>query len=335
MNTTREQVWVGAFVLVAVGLVMATVLSVSGAFGAKGNTHRTYFKYAAGLSPAATVRYGGLLAGKVEKVRVDPQDVNRIEIEFRVDRGIPLKTNSVAKISALGALGESYLELSTGTNDAPAAAPGSVIPSQETVAIADLGNLIAGLTPIAKETLENLHARLGEMQTTIARVNDLLGDTNRQNIGRSLATLDAMLRETRPKLAATLGNLQAASDRFPAVSKNVLDASERMAPLLDDLRNTNRQARDTLSHLDAVVVENRTDIRASVLEARRTLETAGRAVELLRSALDRNTDNLDDTLINVRAATDNLREMTDTIKRKPSVLIRGETGKDRQPGATK
>ena len=34
-----------------------------------------------------------------------------------------LKTDSVAKISSIGALGESYLELSTGTNAAPPAVP--------------------------------------------------------------------------------------------------------------------------------------------------------------------------------------------------------------------
>ena len=56
---------------------------------------------------------------------------------------------------------------------------------------------------------------------------------------------------------------------------------------------------------------------------------------VVKNTSDRNTDNMDETLANVRAATDNIKELTDTLKRKPSILIRGETGKDRQPGSTK
>ena len=144
-----------------------------------------------------------------------------------------------------------------------------------------------------------------------------------------------MLAETRPKITATLAAVQEASERLPEVSKNVLASSERVGPLLDDLKGTVKQANEALAHIDGILVENRPDIRATMLDIRKTMDTASKAVELMRVTLDRNGDNLDESLANVRAATDNLKDLTDTVKRKPSVLIRGETGKDRQPGATK
>ena len=58
--------------------------------------------------PGAMVRYGGMKAGKVEAVRVDPKDSTRIEIDFSVQRDIPVKTDSIAKISSLGALSDNY-----------------------------------------------------------------------------------------------------------------------------------------------------------------------------------------------------------------------------------
>src|SRR5690349_3750209 len=124
MKSKREQVWVGAFVVTAVAVLVVVVLAVSGAFSKQGVPFRAYFRYASGLAPAAPVRYGGLLAGRVESLRVDPNDSTRIEIEFRLNPGIPVKTNSMAKITALGALGENYLEITTGTKDAPLARPG-------------------------------------------------------------------------------------------------------------------------------------------------------------------------------------------------------------------
>jgi phospholipid/cholesterol/gamma-HCH transport system substrate-binding protein len=266
---------------------------------------------------------------------VDPQDSKRIQVDYLVESNIPVKTDSIAKITSLGALGESYLELTTGAQEAPLVKPGSVIPSREMVSISDLGEVISGLAPVADQVLRSLNDRLGEMKVTIAQVNDLLGEPNRKNIAGSLTTLNAMLTETRPKIAATLDNVHLASSKLPPSMANVQTATERIAPLLDDLKGTIKLANDALGHIDAVVVENRPEIRASMMDTRKTLDTASHLVELLKRTLDRNTDNLDDILVNVREASDNLRQMTDAVKRKPSVLIRGETGKDRQPGTTK
>ena len=117
----------------------------------EGRPHRAYFKYSGGFAPAAPVRYGGLLAGRIENLRVDPGDSTRIEIDFRVGPDIPLKMDSVAKISSLGALGEYYLEVTTGSKDAPSP-PGSVLNSQELVGISrSLPNKSAALSPRLKK----------------------------------------------------------------------------------------------------------------------------------------------------------------------------------------
>jgi phospholipid/cholesterol/gamma-HCH transport system substrate-binding protein len=335
MDNRREQVWVGTFVVIAAGVLVGVVLSVSGAFGKEGVTHRAYFKFASGLASAAPVRYGGLLAGKVERLRVDPGDSTRIEIEFSIGPEIPVKTDSVAKITSLGALGESYLEISTGTKEAPPAPPGSVLRSKEMTAIADIGDMIGQLTPNVERVLLSLNDRLTEMKVTIANVNDLLGEPNRKNVSASLANVHAMLAESRPKLSATLTNVQTATDRLPPVMANVQAASEKVAPLLDDLKGTIKQANAALGRIDAVLVENRPDIRASMENSRKTLAAAAQLMELLNKTMERNAENLEETLVNVREATSNMKEMTDTLKRKPSMLIRGETGRDRQPGVTK
>jgi len=319
MKGKAEQAWVGVFVLVAAGLLIGAVLAVSGTFSKGGVEHHAYFKFAGGLVPGAKVRYGGMRAGRVEAVQVDPEDSTRIKIDFNIGPDIPLKTDSVAKITTLGALDENYLELSTGTKEAPLAPPGSVVKSAESLGIGQIGDVVGGLAPVAQQTLQNLNQRLDELQVTIARVNDLLNDRNRANIGRSLENVNAMLAEDRPKLSATLTNVQT--------------ASARLAPLLDNLKTTMGQANDTLSHLDSIVVENREDLRASVAQLRQALVDTSALIDQIRGTLDYNTDNIDQSLENVRVATDNLKQLTETVKRRPSVLLRGETAKDRQPGA--
>lgn len=318
MNSKREQAWVGLFVLIAAALLIGTVLAIAGTFSVSGVSHHAYFKSAGGLLPGATVRYAGMKAGRVETVRVDPQDSTRIEVAFTVGHAIPVKTDSVAKITSLGPLDENYVEVGTGTKGAPLAPPGSEIKSVATVGIADLGDMIGNLAPVAQQVLQNLNQRLVELQVTVARVDDLLNDRNRANISEGLGNLNAMLAEDRPKVSATLSNVQA--------------ASAKIGPLLDDLKITMKQANDALSHIDSVVVENRQDIRAAVVELKQTLLTASSLMEQLKNTMDRNTDNIDEILVNLRVTTENTKQLTDSLKTRPSVLIRGDTVKDRKPG---
>ena len=318
MNSMREQVLVGVFVLVAAALLIGTILAVSGTFSSGGIPHHTYFKSAGGLVPGAMVRYGGMEAGKVDAVHVDPNDTTRIEIDFRVRPNIPVKTDSIAKISALGALSDNYVEIGTGTKNGELAPPGSELKSAETLGIADLGDMIGNLAPVANQVMQNLNERLTELKVTIARVNDLLNDKNRQNISGSLSNLNGMLAEDRPKVSATLTNLQT--------------ASAKIVPVLDDLKKTMAEANTALSHVDAVVVENRADIRAIVVKLRETLTTASALMDEIKDTADNNVDNIDEILINVRAASENLRELTQELKTRPSTLIRGSGIKDRKPG---
>ncbi len=74
MNSKSEQALVGLFVIVAAGVLVGTIFAMSGAFGHTVKTFHTYFPFAGGLEPGATVRYsGGPKAGRVEKLRIDPQ----------------------------------------------------------------------------------------------------------------------------------------------------------------------------------------------------------------------------------------------------------------------
>jgi phospholipid/cholesterol/gamma-HCH transport system substrate-binding protein len=318
MNPKREQAAVGLFVLVAAALLIGTILVVSGAFSSGGVAHYAYFKSAGGLLPGAAVRYGGMNAGKVEAVRVDPKDTTRIEIDFKVQRDIPVKTDSIAKISSLGALSDNYVEIGTGTKDGQLALPGSELKTVETLGIGDLGDMIGSLTPVANQVMQTLNQRLVELQVTLARVNDLLNDRNRENVSSSLANLNAMLAENRPMISGSLANVQA--------------ASAKLVPLLDNLKTTMDEANKALSHIDSVVVENREDIRAIVVELKGTMLTASSLLDEIKNTADNNTDNIDQIILNIRSTTENMKELTNSLKLNPSMLIRGNGGKDRKPG---
>ena len=332
MNTLRERTMVGLFVLIGAGLLFGTMLAVSGGLGVSTVAHLAYFKFAGGVQAGAPVRYGGMSVGKVTRVRVDPANTTRIEIQIAVARDAPLKTDSVAKISTLGPLTDNYIEIGTGSQHAPLAPPGSVLPSAEAFGLPQLGDAAQAMMPDLHHILDKLNQSLDGLQVTIARANDLLNDSNRATIADSLHNVDKLAADARPKVNESLDHLNALlSDSRPKVAAtltNVQDLTTKLSPMLDDLKTTTARANDTLAHVDSTLLENRADIRASVVQLRDALTQ-------LNQTLGQNSANIDAVLDNLRMSTENLRILTETLKSAPASLIRGMKVADRKPGDTR
>ena len=332
----RERTLVGLFVLIAGGLLFGTMIVISGGMGAATVPHRAYFKFAGGVQPGAPARYGGLTVGKVQRVRVDPGNSTRIEIELAVNRDAPLKTDSVAKISTLGPLTDNYIEISTGSERAALAPPGSTLLSAEAFGLPQLGDAVQAMLPDVQKAMQKLNQSLDGLQVTITRANDVLNDRNRASIGGSLNNLDRLTAEVRPKVTESLDNLNGLlADARPKVSTsltNVQELTAKLGPLLNDLKTTTTRANETLAHVDATLMENRSDIRASVTGLRDTVAKSTVLLNQLNSTLDQNSANIDDLLDNIRMTTENLRALTETLKQSPASLIRGIKVADRKPG---
>jgi phospholipid/cholesterol/gamma-HCH transport system substrate-binding protein len=336
MNATRERTLVGVFVLAAGALFFGTMLAISGGVGASTVFHRTYFKFAGGVQAGAPVRYGGLTVGKVERVLVDPRNSSRIEIDLVVDKAAPLKIDSVAKISALTPLTDNYIEISTGTEQAQLAPPGSDLLSAEAFGLPQLGDAAQAMVPDVQKAIQKLNQNLDGLQITLARANDLLNDHNRASIGNSLTQVEHLVADARPKVNHSLDNLNGMLDESrPKVAQslgNVQDATAKLTPLLDDVKTATGRVNDTLAHLDATLVENRPEIRASITTLRDTLGKSAALLDQLNQTLDQNAPNIDELLDNIRMSTENLRSLTETLKRSPASLIRGTKAPDRKPG---
>lgn len=339
MRGSRERLLVGLFVLIAAALLFGTILAVSIGFGASTVPYKSFFKFAGGVQPGAPVRYGGMIAGRVEHVRVDPADSARIEIEIQVNRDTPVKTDSVAKISTLGPLTDNYIEIATGSRQAARLPPGSVLASAEAFGLPQLGDAASAMMPQLHSALEKLNQNLDGLQVTLTRANDLLNDRNRAEIGNSLNDVSHMLADARPKVAASLDNvnglLNDARPKLSASLANVQDLTAGMKPLLADLKTTTDQANTTLSHVDSTLSDNRRDIRASISNLRDTLARSTALLDQLNQTLGRNSANIDELLDNLRMSTENLRELTETLKRAPSSLIRGIKVPERKPGTVR
>ena len=119
MEKTAHYYLIGVFVTIAfISLIGFTIwLSSPGGTGGK-DFYTVYFTAPiSGLVEGTTVTYRGVDVGKVEKVRLDPRQVDLIKVDIAVSKSAPVRANTKAEISTQGITGLTQLELTTGQND--------------------------------------------------------------------------------------------------------------------------------------------------------------------------------------------------------------------------
>jgi phospholipid/cholesterol/gamma-HCH transport system substrate-binding protein len=310
---------VGLFVIVATAVLIATVFGITGAFGRTAKSFHAFFPFAGGLEVGSTVRYaGGPKVGRIEKLRINPQNPSNIEITLAVQSDLPVKTDSHVRIMSMSPLGDNHLEIVPGSPQAELAKDGATLPADRYLDLNAITERINDLAPEAQQLLHTLNDRATELKVTIARVNDLLNDQNRSNLSGTLAQTHQMLAENRPAIKATIGHLNA--------------SSEKLGPLLEDLRKTSAEANKTLDHVDGLIGENRADVRQAVLDLRKSLANVTDLTGRIDQTLDVNSENIDEMLGNFRDASQNLKEFTNTIRNKPYTLLRASTPREHRTG---
>ncbi len=323
MAKREEEVKVGLVVLAGIVLFLTALVSVGGVnlLGRKRVTYTTYFKFAGGLEPGAFVRFGGLKVGIVQSADIDLKDSTRVRIRCVINQGTPIRANSRAKISTLGLLGENYLEISPGTQEAELLTPGSEIPTEEIVQMADILNNVNVTAANANTLVTHLDDRLaviaGKTEELITNFNSVLDHENRTRIDTVLANIDGILAENRAPLKSSLANIDS--------------TAAKLGPTLDNANQTIAETKTLTTNLNSTIEENRKEIRDALIDLRTALVQARALMGDMESMMDNNRANLDESLENIRVSSQNLKEFTDQIKRNPYSLIRIKTQKDREP----
>ncbi len=323
MRRSREEVKVGLVVMLAGILLLASLVFVGGVnlLRKKKVTYTTYFKFAGGIEPGSLVRFGGLKVGSVQAEEIDPGDSTRIRVRLFVAAATPIRTNSKARISTLGFLGENYVEVSAGTRDAGLLPAGSEIPAVEIVQLADVFNNVNNVTVNANKLVNDLDDKFlvlaNNANQLITNVNAVVSPENRQHFEAVLSNADAMLAESRPRVTRALANIEA--------------ASAKLSPTMDTANAAIGRVNTLAENINAVVLENRKELHEVLVRLRDSLAEARQLIGQMDDVLVSNRANIDESLDNIRSTSQNLKQFSNTIKQRPFSLIRIKTEKDPVP----
>ncbi len=142
MQRSRNDVWVGLFVLIGgaailfLALKSANLLTLNFDTGYKVSAK---FDNIGGLKPRAAVKSAGVVVGRVENIAFDTQSF-QASVSMSMDSRYPFPKDSSLKILTSGLLGEQYVGVEAGGDEKNLAA-GDVIRSTQSAVV--LENLIS------------------------------------------------------------------------------------------------------------------------------------------------------------------------------------------------
>jgi phospholipid/cholesterol/gamma-HCH transport system substrate-binding protein len=116
MNRSAIDLWVGIFVVIGIGAIAFLSLKVgnlTSVSSAPGYHLDAAFDNIGGLKLRAPVKAAGVVVGRVEKIKLDPQSYQAV-VSMRIDQGYQFSKDTIASILTSGLLSEVYIGLDSG-----------------------------------------------------------------------------------------------------------------------------------------------------------------------------------------------------------------------------
>ena len=147
MRTRTVEIMVGLFVLLGVAALLFLALKAAnlGSVGG-GDTYtvQARFDNIGGLKVRAPVRSAGVTVGRVTSIKLDAKTFQGV-VTMEIERGYQFPKDSSAKILTAGLLGDQYIGLEPGADEAELAAGGTIKFTQSALVLENLiGQLVFG-----------------------------------------------------------------------------------------------------------------------------------------------------------------------------------------------
>jgi phospholipid/cholesterol/gamma-HCH transport system substrate-binding protein len=258
MEIRASYLLVGTVVLVLIaGLAAFSVWLVNADIDRQVEPYRIAFAGSVtGLQEGSQVRYRGVPIGRVTDIRIDPERVEWVLVEIEVDRGTPIRQDTVASLEMQGITGIAYVQLRGGT--------------QDSATLVATGNASMPEIPSQRSTIERLFESTPELLVRslglVDRATTLLSEENLQALTKTLQNLEtvtASLAAHGDDLGAVLGEAQ-------GVAQGVGSVVEKLGALATDLRQLSAK-------VDARVDGVGDELSVTLADTRQAANTLGRA----------------------------------------------------------
>ncbi len=316
--TRAQKIRLGNFMAAGLTVLVGGVVLLAGLKLVEGRVEYTVrFKDTGvslnGLDVGSPVKYSGIRVGRVDAVRIDPQDVSVILVELSLDEDTPVAEDSVANLGSQGITGLKFIELSRGSSRARVREPGEDIPPGTSLFdnLAQKADQIAGKVEIVLD-------RIAGMVTPemAERLSSLM-----QSSDEFLRTLNGVLEDNRESLKTLAVQVSATSEQIRQLSAELATTAKRANALLAEATVVLRNAKETPVALNAFLEQGTGLLKQSqVLLGPEGLQ---RTMARVNSIMAQTQHQIIETIGLFREAAENANAFTEKIRDDPSLLLLG------------
>jgi phospholipid/cholesterol/gamma-HCH transport system substrate-binding protein len=264
METRAHYVAVGAFVLAVIFLAFVAVLWLGRSEFAQ-DTKRYYIYFrgsVAGLNKGSQVQYNGIPVGRVVDIRVDPDNLEQIQVTVEIDTSIVhIKSDAQAFLESNILNGIATVQIRGGTREASELAPR---PGRKYAVIT------AGRTEL-EEVKASLPELVADLKAVAHSLNDLLDEENRKAVSDTLQNVrsitGALVAPSR-EVADLVNNANKAVVEVKSLFGNIEQSymekgglKDQLSQALSDADRLAKNLTDTSRQVQTFIQENRPGIR--------------------------------------------------------------------------
>lgn len=140
MGHSKNDVWVGLFVMLGLAALVFLALQSANLLSLNWQSSyrvTAYFDNVGGLKPKSAVRSGGVVVGRVAEIGFDDQRY-QATVALDMEARYQFPRDSSLKILTSGLLGEQYVGIEPGADDADLAAGDTITSTQSAVVLENL-----------------------------------------------------------------------------------------------------------------------------------------------------------------------------------------------------
>jgi phospholipid/cholesterol/gamma-HCH transport system substrate-binding protein len=321
--TRAQKVRLGVFVAAGLTVLVGGLVVLAGLKLVEGRDHYVVrFSESNvslnGLEIGSPVKYSGIRVGRVDSVRIDPDNVSVILVELSLDDGTPVAEDSRADLGSQGITGLKYIELTRGSSTARIREPGGEIPAGSSL----FDNLAQKAEQIA-----------AKVEIVLDRVADLSGPDMKDRFGRLIDTsekflsnLNGLLVDNRESLRTLAERVTGTAEQANLLAAELAKTAKQANALLGEATVLVRNAKSTPARLDAFLEQG-----TLVLAESKVLlgpEGLQRTLARVNTMLAQTHRQVVETVGLFREAAQNAAAFTEKVRDDPSQLLLGGGDED-------
>jgi len=318
MNNKVNYTLVGFLVLVGIAMIMGfSYWMLKPTVETETTRYNIYFDESVlGLNMDAPVKYRGISVGKVSHLRISPTNSERVEVQITILKSTPIKESTVARLTAQGITGLSYINLSLGENNAP-----------ELVCKGDEEYPVIKTVPSFFENFEkSLGTVSGKLSQTLTRTEELLGDHNQRQINLLLSR-SAVFMQRLDKLLdeETIDSLHRSAKNFESISYKI----DNLMPKVDLFVDKSMKWENKINNSFASIQNSYLGIRSSMDEIKRAVSSGEFNLKDIASDV---IPTMNNTLLDMQDLMIKLQDSLNQYDRSPSDILFKQEEIKKAPG---